>query len=256
MQRREKSTFRKRQNKKKQTDDSLMRLNKYIAHAGICSRREADTFIQAGVVKVNGKVITQMGYKVKLTDEVKFNDAKIKSETLRYLLLNKPKNYSGRMENSPNKKDVFQLIKGACKEEIYPINRMGKNNTGLLFFTNDTELAKKLTNPKKRIKEIYHVSLDKDLKLTDLKKIQAGLIIASKKINIEKISYIENKEKNEIGIEITFGGTKLINQIFEQLKYNVSWIDKVFFAGLSKKDLPRKKCRFLTEDEINLLKRI
>ena len=251
-----KSTFRKRQNAKKSSSDGLMRLNKYIAHAGICSRREADTFIEAGVVKVNGKVITEMGYKVNTTDEVRFNNSRIKSQTPRYLLLNKPKNYSGRMENSPNKKDVFGLIKGACKESILPTCRLGKNSTGLLLFTNDNLIAKKLSNPKKRVKEIYHLQLDKKLSAPDLKKIQNGLVIDGKKVMPDKISYIENKDKNEIGIEVSIGGIKGVNQIFEQLGYNVSWIDRVFFAGLTKKDLPRKKYRFLSIDEINLLKRI
>ncbi|MEE2930928.1 MAG: S4 domain-containing protein [Bacteroidota bacterium] len=251
-----KSTFRKRQNAKKSSSDGLMRLNKYIAHAGICSRREADTFIEAGVVKVNGKVITEMGYKVNTTDEVRFNNSRIKSQTPRYLLLNKPKNYSGRMENSPNKKDVFGLIKGACKESVLPTCRLGKNSTGLLLFTNDNLIAKKLSNPKKRVKEIYHLQLDKKLSAPDLKKIQNGLVIDGKKVMPDKISYIENKDKNEIGIEVSIGGIKGVNQTFEQLGYNVSWIDRVFFAGLTKKDLPRKKYRFLSTDEINLLKRI
>jgi len=256
MQRRGKSTFRKRQNAKKQSADGLTRLNKYIANAGICSRREADIFIEAGVVKVNGKVITQMGFKISATDVVKFNDSKIKTETLRYLLLNKPKNYSGRMETAPNKKDVFGLIKGACKESVLPTSRLGKNATGLLLFTNDNELAKKLTNPKKRIKEIYHLFLDKNLKSADLKMIQDGVIISGKKVVPNSISYIENKEKNEIGLELSFGGIKMANQIFETLGYKVSSLDRVFFAGLSKKELPRKKYRFLSEDEVNLLKRL
>ena len=218
-----------------------MRLNKYIAHAGICSRREADTFIEAGVVKVNGKVITEMGYKVSTTDEVRFNNSRIKSQTPRYLLLNKPKNYSGRMENSPKKKDVFGLITGACKESVLPTCILGKNATGLLLFTNDNLIAKKLSNPKKRVKEIYHLQLDKKLSAPDLKKIQNGLVIDGKKVMPDKISYIENKDKNEIGIEVSIGGIQGVNQTFEQLGYNVSWIDRVFFAGLTKKDLARKK---------------
>ena len=256
MQRGKKSTFRKRQNSKKKLDDDLMRLNKYIAHAGICSRREADTYIKAGVVKVNGKVITEMGFKVSKADEVRFNDSRLKSEKVVYLLLNKPKNYSGRMANLPRKKDVFQLIQGACKERIYPVNRMKKNNTGLLLFTNDTELTKKLNNPTKQIKEIYHIALDKKLILADLKKLQNGLAIGGKKMFLNKISYVENKDKNEIGIEILHGGIKRITQLFEQLGYSVSWADRVFFAGLNKKELPRKKYRFLSEQEINLLKRV
>lgn len=251
-----KSSFRKRQNAQKSSSDGLMRLNKYIAHAGICSRREADTFIEAGVVKVNGKVITEMGYKISASDEVRFNNSRLKSQTLRYLLLNKPKNYSGRMENSPKKKDVFGLIKGACKESVFPTCRLGKNSTGLLLFTNDNLIAKKLSNPKKRVKEIYHLQLDKKLSAQDLKKIKKGLVIDGKKIMLDKISYIENKDKNEIGIEISIGGIKRVAHIFKQLEYNISWIDRVFFAGLTKKDLPRKKYRFLNRDEINVLKRI
>ena len=256
MTQRGKSSFRKKQRAKKSSSDGLTRLNKYIANAGICSRREADIFIEAGVVKVNGKVITEMGFKVTGTDEVRFNDSRLKSQTPRYLILNKPKNYSGRMENSPMKKNVFQLIKGACKEEVFPTCRLGKNATGLLLFTNDNLMAKKLGNPKKRIKAIYHLQLDKKLTDSDLKKIQKGVLIDNKRVIPNSISYIENKDKSEVGIAVNSGGTKGVNKIFEQLGYKVSWIDRVFFAGLTKKDLPRKKYRFLTEEEINLLKRI
>ena len=256
MAQRGKTSFRKKQKAKKSSSDGLTRLNKYIANAGICSRREADTFIKAGVVKVNGKVITEMGYKLSPADEVRFNDSRLKSQTARYLLLNKPKNYSGRMENSPKKKDVFQLIQGACKESILPTCRLGKYATGLLLFTNDSLMAKKLSNPKKRVKEIFHLQLDKKLSAADLNKIQKGLTIDGKKIIPNSISYIENKDKNEVGIEVNSGGVKGVNIIFEQLGYKVSWLDRVFYAGLTKKDLPRKKYRFLTTDEINLLKRI
>jgi len=251
-----KSTFRKRQRAKKKQEDGLMRLNRYIARAGICSRREADKFIEAGVVKVNGKVITQMGYKLQPTDEVKFNDARLKSETSRYLLLNKPKNYSGRMDDVTKKRTVRELIVGACKEVITPIGRLGKNSTGLLLFTNDSDLAKKLSNPQKRIKEIYHLELDKNLKSIDLKKIQDGLIIGGKKTAVDLVSYINGKDKNEVGLEISMGGIKIVNLIFEQIGYKVQRIDRVFFGGLSKKDLPRKRYRFLTNEEVNLLKRI
>lgn len=251
-----KTSFRKKQKAKKSSQEGLVRLNKFIANAGICSRREADTFIEAGVVKVNGKVITKMGHKVTPTDEVRFNDSRLKSQTARYILLNKPKNFSGRMENSPKKKDVFQLIKGVCKESIFPTCRLGKNATGLLLFTNDNLMVKKLNNPKKRVKEIFHLKLDKKLLVSDLNKIQKGITIDSKKVIPNSISYIENKDKNEVGIEINSGGVKGVNKIFEQLGYKIAWIDRVFYAGLTKKDLPRKKHRFLTKDEINLLKRI
>jgi 23S rRNA pseudouridine2605 synthase len=250
------TSFRKKQKAKKSSSDGLIRLNKYIAKAGICSRREADTFIEAGVVKVNGEVITEMGYKVSPTDDVRFNDSRLKTQTERYLLLNKPKNYSGRKENSPQKKDVFQLIKGACKESILPTCRLAKNATGLLLFTNDSLMAKKLSNPKKRVKEIFHLHLDKKLSAADLNKIQKGLTINGRKIIPNRISYIENKDKNEVGIELNSRGVKGVNIIFEQLGYKVSLIDRVFYAGLTKKDLPRKKYRFLTTDEINVLKRI
>ncbi len=256
MPKRGKSTFRKRQNEKKKSEDGLMRLNRYIAKAGICSRREADKFIEAGVVKVNGKVITQMGYKLQPADEVKFNDARIKSEPTRYLLLNKPKNYSGRMDDSTKKRTVRELIVGACKEIIMPIGRLGKNSTGLLLFTNDDQLTKKLSNPQKRIKEIYHLELDKKLKSIDLKKLQDGVSIHGKKAPIDSASYISGKDKNEIGLEISMGGIKMVNLIFEQIGYKVQRIDRVFYAGLSKKDLPRKRHRFLSNEEINLLKRI
>ena len=250
-----KSTFRKRQRAKK-LDDGLIRLNRYISKAGICSRREADKFIEAGVVKVNGKVITQMGYKLNISDEVKFNDVTVKSEKPRYLLLNKPKNYSGRMDLRPNKRSIRELIHGACKEVILPIGRLGKNDTGLLLFTNDTELAKKLTNPQRRIKEIYQFSLDKKLKSDDFKKIQDGISIHGKKISFDSVSYINGKEKNEIGIEISLGGIKTINIVFEKIGYKLLRVDRVFFAGLSKKDIPRKKHRFLSTSEINILKRL
>ena len=250
------TSFRKKQKEKKSSSDALIRLNKFIANAGICSRREADTFIQAGVVKVNNQVVTEMGYKVSPTDEVRFNNRRLKSQTAKYVLLNKPKNYSGRMENSPKKKDVFQLIKGACKESIFPTCRFGKNTTGLLLFTNDTLMAKKLSNPKKRVKEIFHLKLDKKLLASDLNRIQKGLIIDGKKVVPNSISYIEHKDKDEVGVEINNGGVKGLIKIFEKLGYKVTWIDRVFYAGLTKKDLPRKKYRFLTIDEINLLKRI
>mgnify|MGYP000336057547 CR=1 FL=1 len=209
-----------------------------------------------GIAKVNGKVITQMGYKLSTVDEVKFNDAKIKSETTRYLLLNKPKNYSGRMDDSTKKRTVRELIAGACKEIIMPIGRLGKNSTGLLLFTNDDQLAKKLSNPQKRIKEIYHLGLDKNLKSIDLKKVQDGLIIGGKKTAVDLVSYINGKDKNEVGLEISMGGIKMVNLIFEKIGYKVSRIDRVFFGGLSKKDLPRKRSRFLTEQGVNLLKRL
>ena len=250
-----KSSFRKSQNDKKKNDGTV-RLNKFIANAGICSRREADKFIEAGVVTVNGIGITQMGYRVSSNDIVKFNDQKIKSETQRYLLLNKPKNYSGRMDSGTQTSSVMNLIAPACKERIYPIDKLNKSETGLLIFTNDTDLAKKIGSKNQMIKSIYQITLDKNLSQTDLEKIRGGVVMNNKKYTFDSISYIHNKEKNEIGIEHNRGGTKLVKEIFAKFNYSIVRLDRVFFGGLTKKKLPRKHYRHLSQDEINILKRL
>ena len=251
-----KSSFRKKQNTKKRIEDGMMRLNKFIANAGICSRREADKFIEAGVVTVNGVGVTKMGYRVSDADIVKFNGQRLKSDTPMYVLLNKPKNYSGRVASGTATPSVMQLIAGACKEIVYPIDRLNKSETGLLLFTNDSDLAKKLTNKSQKVKALYQITLDKNLRQTDLEKIREGLLINGKTCSFDSISYIKNKDKNEIGIEHSKGGLKYLKGIFEQLNYRITRLDRVFFGGLTKKDLPRKHYRHLTQDELNILKRL
>ena len=251
-----KSSFRNRQNEKKTVDDGKMRLNKFIANAGICSRREADKFIEAGVVTVNGVGVTEMGLRVSKTDEIKFNGQRLKSDPPRYVLLNKPKNYSGRVDSALSTTSVMQLIKQACKERVYPVDKLNKTETGLLLFTNDTDLAKKLGASKKNIKEIYQITLDKNLSQVHLENIREGIFMNGRTINIDSISYINGKDKNEIGIENSNGGIKLVKQLFEKINYKIIKLDRVFLGGLTKKDLPRKHYRHLTQDELNILRRL
>ena len=233
-----------------------MRLNKFIANTGICSRREADKFIEAGVVSVNGIGITEMGYRISPSDTVKFNGQTLRSENLRYVLLNTPKNYSGRINSGSQTISVMNLISTACKERIYPIDKLNKSETGLLIFTNDTALVKKLASRNQIIKSIYQITLDKNLTQIDFKKIKAGLFMHGKLHTVNSISYIKNKEKNTIGVEHNKGGIKYIKDIFEKHNYKILTLDRVFFGGLTKKNLPRKHYRHLSEDEINLLKRL
>jgi len=240
----------------KRADDGSMRLNQFLAHAGICSRREADQLIEAGVVQVNGKGITQMGYRVQETDVVKFNGRTLKSDKKRYLLLNKPRNYSSRLDDFGKKDSVFELIKGSCKEKILPVGRLNKNTSGLLFFTNDEKLSSKLSHPKHEVKKIYHISLAKPLQSLDLKKIKDGLVIDGDKITVDSVSYVQDKDKTEVGMELKSNKRNMVAKIFEHLDYKVVRLDLVFFGGLTKKDIPRKKFRFLTEEEVNLLKRL
>jgi 23S rRNA pseudouridine2605 synthase len=251
-----KSSFRTRQNEKKSAEDGKTRLNKFIANAGICSRREADKFIEAGVVTVNGVGVTEMGLRISPTDEVKFNGQRLKSDTPRYVLLNKPKNYSGRIDSATSTVSVMQLIKPACKERIYPVDKLNKSETGLLLFTNDTDLAKKLGRTKKNVKEIYQITLDKNLSQIHLENIREGVFINGRTVKLDLISYINGKDKNELGIENSNGGIKLVKQLFEKLGYRIIKLDRVFLGGLTKKDLPRKYFRHLTREEINILRRL
>ena len=248
--------FRKRQNAKKKISKNTIRLNKFIANAGICSRREADKFIEAGVVTVNGIGITEMGHKVSPSDIIKFNGQKLNSDTPRYILLNKPKNYSGRVESNSKTTSVMQLIQRACKERIYPIDKLNKMETGLLLFTNDTDLAKKITNSKKRIKAIYQLTLNKNLSQIHLENIREGIFVNKRKVTLDSISYLSGKDKNELGVENSVGGIKLIKQLFEKIGYKIIKLDRVFLGGLTKRDLPRKHYRHLSDEEINILKRL
>ncbi|MGX1928524.1 pseudouridine synthase [Flagellimonas sp. 2504JD4-2] len=249
--------FRKKPQKpvKKSNPDEI-RLNRYVANAGICSRREADTYIAAGNVSVNGKVITEMGYKVKLTDDVRFDGRKLNPEKKEYILLNKPKNFITTTSDEKGRRTVMELISSASKARLLPVGRLDRNTTGLLVFTNDGDLTKKLTHPKHGIRKIYHVHLDKNVALADLRKIEEGLTLEDGSVEVDDVSYIQGAPKKEIGIEIHSGRNRIVRRIFEHLGYNVIKLDRVIFAGLTKKDLPRGHWRYLTEQEVVNLKMI
>ncbi len=244
-----------KQNQTKTSSESDgIRLNKYISNSGICSRREADVYIASGSASVNGKTITEMGYKVKLTDEVRFDGSLISPEKKRYVLLNKPKNFITTMDDDRGRKTVMELVGNASKERIYPVGRLDRNTTGLLLFTNDGEIAKKLTHPKYNIEKIYHASLDKKLSNSDLNKIAEGFILDERRVLVDEISYIINQPKSEVGVKIHSGRNRIVRRIFEHFNYSVAKLDRVIFAGLTKKDLPRGHWRHLTEMEVNNLK--
>ena len=230
---------------------NTLRLNQYLAHAGICSRREADLLIKAGVVEVNGKYITKMGYRVKELDIVKFNGRTLKSEKKQYLLLNKPRNYSCRLDNYGKRDSVFELIKNVCKEKVLPIGKLNKNTSGYFYLLMMRGYQNFLI--RKNLKRT--ISLNNPLKSLDLKRIKDGLVIEGEKINIDSISYVLDKEKTEIGLELKSNKRNIVSKIFDQLNYKVLRLDLVFFGG-NKKRYTRKKSRFLTENEINLLKRL
>ncbi len=236
------------------SDKKGIRLNKYIANAGICSRREADVFIKSGNVSVNGKNITEMGYQVQPNDVVKFDGETISLETKRYILLNKPKNFITTTSDERGRKTVMDLVINATKERLYPVGRLDRNTTGLLLFTNDGELAKKLTHPKHNIHKIYHASLNKKLDIKDLHKIADGFILDGKPVQVDEISYITGQSKTEIGVKIHSGRNRIVRRIFEHFGYEVIKLDRVIFANLTKKNLPRGHWRHLTELEVNSLK--
>lgn len=231
-----------------------MRLNKYIAASGICSRREADDLITAGLISVNGKVISQLGTKVGPADEVRYNGERIRNERKVYLVLNKPKDYVTTTDDPKERKTVMLLVQDACKERIYPVGRLDRNTTGVLLFTNDGELAKKMTHPSHNKKKIYHVSLNKGLSAGDLKKLSAGIELEDGFIQPDAISYVTRENKREVGLEIHSGKNRIVRRMFEELGYRVDKLDRVYFGGLTKKNLSRGKWRFLTEKEVNRLK--
>jgi 23S rRNA pseudouridine2605 synthase len=240
--------------KKKNLEDG-MRLNRYIANAGVCSRREADTFIAAGMVTVNGKSITELGVKVKPEDEVRFDGRKLNPEKKVYILLNKPKNYVTTTEDPHADKIVMDLVKDACTERIYPVGRLDRNTTGVLLFTNDGDLSKRLTHPSHKMKKIYQVSLDKPVERNHLEEIANGIELEDGRIASDDISYIDNEEKSEVGIEVHSGKNRIVRRIFEHFGYRVKKLDRVYFADLTKKNLPRGKWRFLSDNEVHFLKR-
>ena len=233
----------------------FIRLNKYISNSGICSRREADKFIEAGIVSVNGKVITQMGFKVNRNDIIKFNGSTIKNQKLKYLLLNKPKNYTSSFKDAYKKNSVISLIKGKCKENLFSIGKLDKKSTGLLLFSNDNDLNKKLTKKSLRIKSIYQATLNRNLIDADLKKIKEKAWIELG-IKINEISYSNLKDKKEIGLEIIGPTKNVVEKIFDKFNYQTTKVDRVYYAGLTKKNLARKESRFLTEEEVSILKRL
>ena len=218
-----------------------MRLNKYIAASGICSRREADQLITAGLVSVNGKIITELGTKVKPEDDVRYNGERIRNERKVYLLLNKPKDYVTTTDDPKERKTVMLLIKNACKERIYPVGRLDRNTTGVLLFTNDGEMAKKLTHPGYNKKKIYHVFLEKSFSAADMKKLSEGITLEDGFIQPDAISYVSSEHKREIGLEIHSGRNRIVRRMFESLGYRVSKLDRVYFAGLTKKNLSQGK---------------
>ena len=233
--------------------DAPLRLNKFLANAGVCSRREADQFIQAGVVKVNGNVVTELGTKVLRTDEIHFHDQLVTIEKKVYVLLNKPKDYVTTSDDPQQRKTVMELIKNCCHERIYPVGRLDRNTTGVLLFTNDGDLASKLTHPKFLKKKIYHVHLDKNCSAADLQKIAEGITLEDGEVHADEISYASDTDKKQVGIEIHSGKNRIVRRIFESLGYRVCKLDRVMFAGLTKKGLKRGDWRFLTEQEVAML---
>lgn len=239
--------------KKNEGQETELRLNRYIAKGGVCSRRDADVLITAGRVKVNGEVVQQVGVKVKRTDRVEVDDQVITPERKVYLVLNKPKDYVTTVEDPLERRTVMALIEGACKERVYPIGRLDRQTTGVLLFTNDGDLAKKLTHPKYNQKKIYHVFLDKVVQTGDLEAIRKGIDLEDGFIQADDVRVAED-DRTQVGIEIHSGRNRIVRRIFEHLGYQILRLDRVFFAGITKKNLPRGHWRFLTEDEVNILK--
>ena len=231
-----------------------IRLNKFLANAGVCSRREADDFIQAGVVTVNGEVVKELGTKVKRTDTVVFHDQPVVLEKKVYVLLNKPKDYVTTSDDPQQRKTVMDLVKDACPERIYPVGRLDRNTTGVLLLTNDGDLASKLTHPKFLKKKVYHVYLDKNVTAHDIQQIAEGITLDDGEIRADAIAYASDTDKSQVGIEIHSGKNRIVRRIFESLGYRVVKLDRVQFAGLTKKNLRRGDWRFLTEKEVEMLR--
>jgi 23S rRNA pseudouridine2605 synthase len=237
--------------------NGTMRLNKYIAHAGVCSRRDADKLIGTGVITVNNEIITELGYKVKRGDRVHMDGQLLVAEKLQYVLLNKPKGFVTTTDDPQERKTVMDLVSKASNERIYPVGRLDKNTTGLILFTNDGDLAKKLTHPKHRVRKVYHVFLDKPFTKSDMKIALDGVELEDGKLIIDKLSYVEGVDsKKEVGIQIHSGKNRIIRRLFEHLGYDVVKLDRVVFAGLTKKDLPRGKWKHLSKAEIDFIKMI
>lgn len=231
-----------------------IRLNKYIANSGICSRREADSYINAGVVKVNGTIVTEMGYKVEPYDKVEFEGQVLKNEAKVYIVLNKPKAVISAVTDERGERTVIDIVKNSCSERLYPVGRLDKPTTGVLLITNDGDLTKKLTHPSSNIKKIYQVNLDKDLTKADMDKMVTGLELEDGEIHADEVSYIDLDDKKKIGVELHSGRNRIVRRMFEHLGYNVRKLDRVYFAGITKKNVPRGTFRHLSEKEISFLK--
>lgn len=232
-----------------------VRLNKYLANAGICSRREADTLIEAGAVEINGEVVTKLGTRVKPTDDVKCGGSKVNREKPVYVLLNKPKDFITTVSDPQGRKTVMDIVGKACKERIYPVGRLDRNTTGVLLFTNDGDLAKKLTHPKHQVRKIYHVTTDQPMSNNDLVQLCKGVKLEDGTVQADKAAFVEGKEdRREIGVELHSGKNRVIRRMFEALEYKVVKLDRVSFAGLTKKNIPRGHYRFLNEKEVSFLR--
>lgn len=253
----EKSSSGKRFSAPKEPSDGTMRLNQYIAHAGVCSRREADKIIPTGAIKVNGEVVKEMGFKVKPGDVVLMNGEKLSTEVKQYIVLNKPKGYITTTDDPQERKTVMDIVKNACSERIYPVGRLDRNTTGVLLLTNDGEMAKRLTHPSHKVKKVYHVLLDKNLTKNDMQQIADGMELEDGFIRADAIAYAgDGEDKREIGLEIHSGRNRIVRRIFEKLGYEIVKLDRVMFAGITKKDTPRGKWRHLGKTEVNILKRV
>lgn len=231
-----------------------IRLNKYISNSGVCSRRDADALITSGQITVNGKVVTELGTRVQLTDDVQFNNEKLNPEKKVYILLNKPKNTVTTSSDPEGRRTVLDIIEDACEERVYPVGRLDRNTTGLLLLTNDGDLSKKLTHPSYEVRKIYHAQLDKPLTKAHLEDIRRGVELEDGLMKVDEISYANKSDSSEVGIEIHSGRNRIVRRLFEHLGYTVEKLDRVYFSGLTKKHLPRGKWRFLTADEIKFLK--
>jgi 23S rRNA pseudouridine2605 synthase len=243
-----------RDNNKEKQQDASIRLNKYIADSGLCSRREADELIASGQITVNGEKVTQLGVRIQPTDEVRYRGKVLKNEKPVYILLNKPKDVVTTVSDEHAKRSVIDLVKNACPERVYPVGRLDRNTTGVLLLTNDGELTKRLTHPRYEKKKVYHVVLDKPVTKAHLKEMVEGIDLDDELVEADAASYVDPADKTQVGVEIHTGQNRVVRRIFESMGYRIKKLDRVYFAGLTKKNLPRGKWRFLTQKEINMLK--
>lgn len=240
----------KKKGESQKSNSNEIRLNRYVANSGVCSRREADIYIAAGNVTVNGKPITEMGYKVKLEDDVRFDGRRLNPVKKEYVLLNKPKDFTTSGRDEHGRRTARSLVSKASKAELKPIGKLDKNTTGLIIFTNDGEMTKRLNSPKNGLRKIYHIELNKTLRSADLKRIQEGISIDDRVVRVQDISFVDNAPKNQVGLELSSSRNNIVRRLFEELEYEVVKLDRVVYAGLTKKDLPRGHWRFLTEQEV------